>query len=804
MGTVWHDTRYGLRVLLRSPAFTGLAVLIFALGIGANTAIFSVINAVLLRPLPIADPARVVIVHDQLPKLNLMRTQVSSPQYLDYSQRTNIFEASAATTGSPVNLTGVDVPERLRLERVTASFFPMLGIEPIVGRVFSSQEDEYGAPHAAILSCHVWKRLFNGDPEAIGKTLMLDGNGYEVIGILPGKVEELYPRVDIWSPMAFAPNELAENRRWSLGTNMLARLAPGVSLQHAQAVMSDAATSMRDGSSDFNIEVRPLLDERVGEVRKPLYVLLGAVAVVLLISCANVASLLLARGSARTREIAVRAALGAARSRIIRQLLTESLLLAIAGGALGVLLGLFSIDALARLAPASIPRAGQIRLDQSVLWLTGGASIICGVLFGLIPAIAASKTDLIRPLNESGRSGADSPSRHRLRSGLVVAEVALAFGLLVTAGLLLRSFARLLDVKPGFDPHNVLTMQVALPRNQYQKAKIGNFYDEAVDRIRALPGVLHAAAAFAPPFIGGDNSVFAIRDREAGPGAPPPHADYLDVTPDYFDSLRIPLFEGRTFYQSDMPDLEKGGASIDGSAVIVDQTLAKKYWPNSDPVGRNLGWSDNGPWATIVGIVGTAKPRDLAEEAEGTIYFPSYFPNSTLVIRTAGDPRGLVQPIRDQVHAIDPNLPLYDIQTMDDRIAHTLDDRRFVVMLLSVFAALALLLAASGLYGVISYLATQRTHEIGIRMALGARRADVVGLVIRHALVLAGIGLPLGAALSLLFSQYLTSLFYGVTATDPLTLAAVSLLLAAVATAAALIPAWRAARVDPMVALRYQ
>jgi len=743
-----------------------------------------------------------MVIHDQMPRLNLPRTQISSLQYLDYSQRTDIFEATAATTGGNVNLTDFDAPERMRLARVTASFFPMMGIEPIAGRAFTNEEDKYGGPHVVMLSFHFWRRLFNADPAALGKTLTLDGNGYEVIGILPARIEELYPNTDLWAPMAFTPNELAENRRWSLGTNMLARLAPGVTLQRAQTVMSDVAGRMRDmGSSDFNIEVRPLLEERVGEIRKPLYLLLGAVGIVLLISCANIASLLLARGSARVRELAVRAALGAARLRLVQQLLTESLLLALAGGALGVLMALFSVDALVRLAPASIPRAGQIRLDGGVLWFTATASLVCGILFSLVPALAASKTDLIGSLNESGRTGTDSRGRHLLRSGLVIAEVALAFGLLVTAGLLLRSFGRLLEVRPGFDPHNVLTMRVSLPRGPNEVLRAAAFQDDALNRISILPGVLHAAAALQPPFMDCDNSVFAVRNWQAGPGEAPPHADYLYVTPDYFDSMGIPLLEGRQFYQSDM---QRRGPISEGSAVIIDRALAKRFWPNTDALGGNLGWSDKGPWATIVGIVGTAQPKDLAKEAEGTIYFPAYFSGSTLVVRTAGDPHALVEPIRDQIRAIDPKTPLYDIQTMDERIGHTLDDRRFAVMLISVFAGLALLLAGSGLYGVISYLAAQRTHEIGIRMALGARRADVIGVVVRHALVLAGAGLCLGAVASIIFSRYLASLLYGVPATDPVTLGGVSILLAAVAMAAALMPAWRAARVDPMAALRYQ
>jgi putative ABC transport system permease protein len=802
--TMWQDVRFAVRMLFKHPGFSLVAVLTLSLGVGATTAIFSVVNAVLLRPLPINEPERVVVIHNQLPKLNLPRTEVSALQYLDYSSQTGVFEAAAAFTQRGLNLTGVNAPQRLQTARVTASFFPLLGISPLIGHLFTADEDKFGNHHVALLSHSMWKRLFNADPDVAGRTLQLDGEGYEVIGVIPAGIEELYANVDLWIPMAFSPRELAEGRRWSLTLTMLARLQPGVSLPQAEAAMRGFAPNMAgDHPDDFNIEVRPLVEEHVSDVRKPLYILLCAVVVVLLISCANIANLLLARASVRSREMAIRAALGAGRRRILQQLLTESVLLGVAGGALGALFAAWGMSALIAIAPADLPRVGEARLDARVLGFTLAVSFVSGIVFGLIPALVASKTDLVSSLKESGRADTASPSRHRLRRVLVVAEVSLAVVLLISAGLLLRSFAKLLDVSPGFDSHNVLTLRLSLPRTQYSdSAQVAGFFKSVFERLSATPGVEHAAVAFQPPFTpGGDNSVFSIRDRQAAPGDPEPHSDYLFITSDYFRAMGIPLLKGRLFESSDM---RTQGPIGDGSAIVIDEALAKRFWPDRDPLGANIGWGTQGPWGTIVGVVGTVHAKDLIEEPKGTIYFPWYFGSSTFVVRTTDDPHGLAQTIREQVMAVDANQPVYDIKTMDERLARSLEARRFAVTLLGVFAALALLLAAIGLYGVIAYLVTQRRHEIGIRVALGATGVDVLKLVLRQAIQLALIGVAIGLAAAFALTRLMASLLFGVSATDPLTFASICVILITVALTASYIPARRATKIDPMIALRYE
>jgi putative ABC transport system permease protein len=805
MNTLIQDLRYGVRVLLSKPGFSAIAVLTLALGIAATTAIFSVVDAVLLRPLPIKQPERVVVIHDQLPKLNLPRTQVSAPQYVDYTRDSDAFESTAAVTGRNFNLTGFSDPERLQAGRVTSSFFAMLGVSPIAGRFFTDEEDRFGSQHVIVLSSRLWKRLFNSDRGILEKTIQLDAEPYVVVGIGPEDLEQLYPKNDLWMPMAFSPAELSEDRRGSLAYTMLARLKPGSSIAQAQAVMSSIARNIAgDHPDDFNIEVRSLTDERVEDLRRPLFVLLCAVVVVLLISCANIASLLLARASTRTHEIAIRSALGARRSRIVRQLLTEAVLLAVIGEALGVFLAWWGTSALIALAPANLPRLSEVRLNPGVLLFSLAVSLACGVIFGLMPALTASKTNLAATLKESGRTDSANPTRRRLLGGLTVAEVALAFVLLISAGLLLRSFGKLLDVRPGFDPNNVLTMRIALPRTQYTSfQQVSAFHDSVLERVSALPGVEHAAFANQPPFTsGGDNSVFSIRDRHADPNDPAPHADYAYVTSDYFRAAGIPLLSGRDFQQSDMRTFANLFAP--GAAAIIDEELAKRFWPNGDALGGGLSWSPNGPWATIVGIVATAQLRDLTEASKGTFYLPAYISSGTLVARTTNDPRSLTRAIREQVLAVDKNQPVYDIQTMDERVARSLDERRFAMLLLGIFSGFALVLAAIGLYGVLAFAVSQRTREIGIRMALGAQAADVLREVMRRGMILVSIGVVLGVAVALALTRVMSSLLYGVGATDPITFVAISLLLAGVALGACFVPARRATKVDPMVALRYE
>jgi predicted permease len=804
MNTIFTDLRYALRGLVKRKGFAGIAVLTLALGIGATTATFTVVDAVLLRKLPVAEPERLVVVHNQMPKINLPRTQVSGPHYLDYTRQTDVFESTAALSTRNFNLSGVGIPERLQAGRVTATFFPTLGINPIAGRFFRPEEDKFGNEREVVLSAGLWKRLFSSNTGVLGNSIQLNGDSYQLIGVAPAGIEEIYPNVDMWVPMAFSPRELSPERRGSLAYTMLARLKSGTTLKHAQDVMSGVARNI--GSTDpdvFNIEVRSLTDEYVSDVRRPLFVLLCAVIAVLLISCANVANLLLARATVRGHEIAVRAALGAGRGRIIQQLLTESLVIAVIGGIFGILLAFWGTKALLALAPTTLPRLSGVQVDLRILLLSLGASLLCGVIFGLVPALTASKTNLVNSLKESERTGSAGGTRQWLRRTFVVAEVAIALVLLISAGLLVRSFSKVLDVKPGFEAHNVLTLRMALPNAQYDKAtKVAAFYDDVLARVSALPGVQHAGAAYQTPFTpGADNSVFSIRGRQANPGDPPPHADYAFVSSDYFKTIGLPILKGRDFQPSDM---RAGNYFALNSVAIIDEELAKRFWPNGDALGGGISWSAEGPWATVVGICATAQLKDLTEESKGTFYLPAYVSFSTLVVRTADDPRPLTAAIREQVLAVDPNQPVFDVKTMEERVAVTLETRRFAVVLLTVFGALALILAAIGLYGVLAFAVSQRTREIGIHMALGARARDVLLMVIRQGMSLVLMGVVLGVAGAFALTRTMRSLLFEVGPTDSLTFVLVSLLLAIVGFIACYVPARRATKVDPLIALRYE
>ena len=804
MSSLWRDIHYGARMLVRKPASTVVAVITLALGIALTTATFTVVDAVLLRKLPVNDPNRVVVIHNQLPKINLPRTQVSALQYLDYSRQTDVFESTAAFGMRNFNLTGVSQPERLQAGRVTASFFATLGVNAAAGRFFTTDEDKVGNDHVAVLSTALRKRLFATDGAALENAIQLSGENYKIVGVAPEGMSEIYPNFDVWIPMAFTARELSEDRRTSLAFRMLGRLRPDVSIQRAQTSMTAVARSTAGSDTgSFNIEVRSLTDEYVGDVRRPLFVLLCAVITVLLISCANVANLLLARATTRGHEIAVRTALGAGRSRIVQQLLTESLLIALVGGVLGVLFALWGTRGLLALAPNNLPRLSGVQIDLNILLSSIGVSLVCGVIFGLAPALIASRTNLVTSLKESERTESGGGTRHWLRKVFVVAEVAMALVLLISAGLLVRSFNKLLRVEPGFDPHNLLTVRVSLPATQYNNAtKVAAFYDGVLERVSALPGVVHAAAAFQTPFTqGGDSSMFHIRDRHAGADEPGPHADYAFVSADYFKSIGLPILKGRDFQSSDM---RAGNYFAPNSVAIIDEELAKRYWPNGDALGGGLSWSEDGPWATVVGICATAHLRDLTEDSKGTLYLPSYFSSSTLVVRTAGDPHALASAVREQVLAVDSNQPIYDVKTMDERVALTLGTHRFAVVLLAIFGAVALLLAAIGLYGVLAFTVSQRTREIGIRMSLGARGRDVLLMVVRQGMSLVLVGIALGLLGAYALTRTVRSLLFEVAPTDALTFLIVPLLLAVVAFIACYLPARRATKVDPLEALRYE
>jgi putative ABC transport system permease protein len=794
------DIHYALRTLHKNPGFTCVAVLTLALGIGANTAIYSVVNAVLFHPLPIREPNRVVVLHDQFPSWNMPRTTVSPLQFLEFSRRTDLFESSGALKPVNLNLTGRERAVRLQVMEVTSGLFTTLGVEPILGRSFTTNDETLGSAHVVLLSQALWRRLFGGNRSIVGETLKLDGDNYEIVGIMPENLETLYPHTEAWIPAAFSPESLTEERRWYVDYTMVARLRRGVSLPQAQAAMKTVVDRFDGEEFKFGVEVRPIMDEQVGDVRGSLYILWGAVGVVLLVACSNIANLLLARNVGRSREIAVRIALGAGRVRLVTQLLTESLMLSFAGGASGLLLAYAFLAGLTRMAPAELPHLDAIRLDSSVLFFTIVVSFIAAILFGLVPSALSSRTDLARTLKEGGRAAGSSRGGRRLRAILVSSEIALALVLLAGSGLLLRSFAKILDVQPGFDPANLLTMRISLPSAiQSNPTQFPVFSNALLDRISSVPGVVGVSIATGIPFSSdGYNGTFEIRNRQAQPNEPSPHANVTYVTTSYFATMRIPLVKGRFFNSADS---RYGNWLAKGAVRIIDEALAKRFWPTGDPIGAEIG--NDGQWATIVGVVGSVHDRDLTTKPDGTIYFPGYG-GTTLAVRTVSDPAPLAGVVSDQVRAINGDVPIYDIETMKHLVAASLERRHFAATLLTLFALLAFMLALIGLYGVIAYLVTERAPEIGLRLALGAQREDVLRLMLTQGLRIALLGVALGLFSFLLIRPLIASQLFGVGPADLFTLTAVSLLLLGMALSATLIPARRAMRVDPMVTLRHE
>jgi predicted permease len=800
MERLWQNLRYTIRVLGKNLGFTVVVILTLALGIGANTAIYSVVNAVLFQPLPIREPSRVIVLHDRFPSWNMPRTKVSPLQFLEFSRRTDLFESSGALKPVNLNLTGRDQAVRLQVMEATSGLFTTLGIEPIFGRVFATNDEARGSAHVALLSHALWRRLFSGKRSAVGGTLKLDGDNYEIVGVLPETLETLYPHVEVWIPAAFSPESLTEEHRWYVDYTMLARLRKDVSLAQAQAAMNTVADRFSEEGFKFGVEVRPIVDEQVGDIRGALYALWGAVGLVLLVACSNIANLLLARNVGRSREIAVRAALGAGRVRLVTQLLAESLLLSFAGGALGLLLAYAFLAGLIRIAPPDLPNVDAIRLDSNVLFFTLAVSVVAAIFFGLAPATLSARTDLAKTLKEGGRGGASSRGGRRLRAALVTSEIALALVLLLGSGLLLRSFRKILDVQPGFDPANLLTMRVSLPSAIYGNPRqLPVFSNTLLERVSAVPGVVHASIATGIPFASdGYNTTFEIRNWQAQPNEPTPHANVTYVTSSYFETMRIPLLSGRFFTSA---DLRYGNWLALGAVRIVDEALAKRWWPTSNPLGAEIG--NDGQWAKIVGVVGTVHDRDLATEPEGTIYIPGYG-GTALAVRTTSAPLPLASVVGDQVRQINGDVPIYDVQAVKDLVFASLGRRRFATTLLTIFALLAFALALVGLYGVIAYVVTERTPEIGLRLALGAQRIDLLRLMLTQGLQMALLGIVLGFLSFLLVRPLVASQLFGVGPADLYTLMGVSLLLLATATAATFLPARRAMHVDPMIALRYE
>src|SRR5215813_2207038 len=804
-----QDVRYSLRTLRKSPGFTAVAALTLALGIGANTAIFSVVNAVLLRPYPYKDEDRLVWLWEtRLPEVP--RTNPSPANFLDWQKQNKVCEQLEAVNVRDFNLIGGANPERIRGMVITHGLFSLLGVRPQIGRDFFPDEDQPGHSNVAILSHELWQRRFGGDPNILNQSILLDDQQFTVIGVMPPSRGLRWRDTDIWMPIAFTAAQV-QNRRGGV-LNVIGRLKPEVTLEQARSEMSLIANRLAnqypDTNARWNVRVAPLLEDAVSEIRPSLLLLLGAVAFVLLIACANVANLLLARAAVRQKEIAVRTALGASRWRIVRQLLTESLLLSLAGSIIGLTLASWGLKIMMAMANIFWPRVMDISLDVRILAFTTAITLLTGLSFGMVPALQVSKPNLNEMLKAAGRGSTEGGRRRLVRNTLVVFEVAISLVLLVGAGLLMKSFIGLQKVDPGFDPKNALTVSISLPERKYPEIdQQAAFYSRLIEKVSALPGVQAMGVASTVPFSdahwgGAFGRGFRIEGRAGAQAGNVEGASYYSVSPHYFRAMGIPLLRGRLFTEFDT----KGAPRV----AIINSTMANRYFPNEDPIGKRIQLTsmfDNGPeiYREIVGIVGDVRSNGLDQETPPQTYEPytqEPFPFMTLVARTAGDPTSLNEAIRREVLQLDKEQPIFSSETLDRLVATSICQRRFSMMLFTVFAAAAIALASVGFYGVMSYAVTQRTHEVGIRMALGAQRRDVVGLILRQGLWLTLSGIAIGLIAAWAATRLLINLLYGVSATDLPTFAGISLLLIGVTLLACYIPARRATKVDPMAALR--
>jgi putative ABC transport system permease protein len=808
MGTLLNDLRYAARMMGKNPGFTLIAVITLALGIGANTAIFTVVNAVLLRPLGFHDPARLVVVAE---KSQYPTISTSYENYVDWRTQSHSFEAMEGTRGATIALTGAGDPERLNSRYATAGLFPLLGVDAVVGRTFRAEEDRAGGAPVVLLSYGLWQRRFGGAPDAVGKSMTLDSQPYTIVGVLPKGFELLQP-ADVFLPFTPWAKTLPDDRNWHPGIIVVGRLKPGVTREQARTEMVGITKRLEEQYPEYNTgtsaDVVGLQDRLVQNVRPALLLLLGAVSFVLLIACVNVANLLLARAASRGREIAIRTSMGASRWRIVRGLLTESVLIAVTGGALGLLVASAALGPLLHMAEGSVPQVFSVGLDRSVLLFTLVVSVLTGLVFGIVPALRTGKIDLRETLNEGSRGSTTGRGHHRILGALVATEIAVALLLLIGSGLLLRSFSRLQEVSPGFQPDHLLVADLPLSQNAYAKPEQRfEFFDRLVERAKTLPGVKSAGAASFLPVSGGGSLInFNIEGR------PPktPHdyvaAGYRTVTPQYMETMGVPLLQGRTIAAGD----EENAPAV----VVINASMARTYFPGENPLGKRMQIGatpdKDVPYMEIVGVVGDVL-QGLDTDAKAEMYLPYRQADTVLpvfqlsvVLRTSGDPRLQAAALRSAVREIDPNQPVVKIRTMQENMASSVTEPRSRTWLIGIFAGLALVLAAVGIYGVMSYSVNQRTNEIGIRVTLGAQPNDVFRIVVGEGLRLALLGVGVGLIGALAATRVLRTFLYGVSAIDPVTFGVTAALLTFVAVAACYFPARRATRVDPMVALRYE
>jgi putative ABC transport system permease protein len=803
------DLRYAIRSLRKHPAFTAVVLATLVLGIGANAAIFSVVNAVLLKPLPYRDADRLMVVWGNLHRPGVNEIPTSAGEFVDYRNRSHAFEQLAAYDTIDVNLTGSGEPELIQGAVITASLFPALGASAHVGRTLVAADEQPGGEQVVVIAHALWQRRFGGDPAVAGRRVILDGRPAQIVGVMPAAFQFPDAAIEMWKPIVFDAEALSDNNRGSHGYTTIARLKAGVTRSQAEADLAVVTATFKaehpgNYRTGFSTSLRPLRDEIVGDTARPLLVLLAAVALVLLIACANVANLLLARATSRRKEMALRMALGASRGRLVRQLVTESVLIAATGGLLGLAVASWGVDLLVAAAPDTIPRLREVGVDARVAAFTAIISLATGLLFGLAPALRASRAALNDTLKD-GVHGGGHAMHGRAGRLLVVSEVALSLVLLIAAGLLMRSFARVHLVAPGFDSANVLTMRVALPESRYTTFQNGDaFFDNLFAALRASPGVRAVAAANALPFSGvGGSRTFHIQGRAPKRLEDQPEEQLRIVSDGYFEAMKIPVKNGREFTARDTVAAPR--------VAVVNEALARKHWPDDSPIGKRVAFSQDEPlWYEIVGVVGNVKHRGLDATDRPELYVPYRQPLFAgwtvrpmyVAVRTAGEPLAIASEVRRLVARLDRDQPISDVRTMDARIGRSLSGRRFNTILLGAFAALALTLAAVGIYGIVAYSVTERTHEIGLRLALGAQRRDVLAMIVRQGMSMTIAGSVVGVAAALALTRVMSSLLFDISASDPLTFTTIPLLLAAVAFVACYVPARRATRVDPLVALR--